>query len=82
MPAPETTEGIQPMEPYWTNSAKELLDMLGGSSAHQEWVLSNDSASIRRALKDSRFEGMEERELQTIIATAMNMVRRKNAKAV
>jgi hypothetical protein len=69
------------MEPYWTNSANELLDLLGGSVEHQDWVLSNDSASIRRALKDSRFEAMEECELQTIIHTAMNLLRRENARS-
>jgi hypothetical protein len=69
------------MDPYWTHSANELLDLLGDSVEHQQWVLDNDSVSIRQALKDSRFEAMEEGDLQTIIETAVNVLRGRNAKA-
>lgn len=69
------------MDTYWAESVKEMLDLLGGDAAHQQRVLSGDLASIRAALKDTRFETMEQRELATIVATAVTGLRGRDAKA-
>ena len=50
---------------YWTYSARELLGHL----------MRAELASIRPALKGSRFETMDDRELALIISTALTNLR-------
>jgi len=63
---------------YWTDSVKEVLDLLGGDRAHQQRVLSGDLAGVRSALKGSRFEKLEQHELESIIFTAVFSLRRRD----
>jgi hypothetical protein len=76
-----TTKGSEQMDAYWTNCVNEVLGLLGGDQAHRQRILSGDLASIRVALKGSRFETMEEREFAAVVAATRTTLRRPNAKA-
>jgi len=67
------------MHPHWAASVEGMLELIGGTPAQQQRILSGELPDIRTALKGSRFETMGERELAAIVATAQVSLRRRNA---
>jgi hypothetical protein len=46
------------MDAHWTNNVDDMLGLFGGDREHQKRILDGNQASIRLALKGSRFENM------------------------
>ena len=66
---------------YWADSVEEMLSLLGSDLSYQERVLTDGLPTIRAALKESRFETMENGELASIVAMALAAVRERGAEA-
>jgi hypothetical protein len=75
-----TREGDKQMDAYWTDSANEMIAFLDPDNERQLHVLKGDLIGLRNALKGTRFDTMEDRELATVAATAITLTRRRDAK--
>ena len=73
-----TREGDEQMDAYWTDSANEMIAFLDPDNEHQLHILKGHLIGLRNALKGTRFEAMEDRELATVAATAITLTRRRS----
>jgi hypothetical protein len=69
------------MDAYWTDRANEMLAFLDPDNERQLSILRGDLAGLRNALKGTRFETMEDRELATVAATTVTLTRRRDDKS-
>ena len=75
-----TREGDEQMDAYWTDSANEMIAFLDPDNERQLHILKGHLIGLRNALKGTKFEAMEDRELATVAATAITLTRRRDAK--